>query len=154
MHIVNRVFPHSSRQRPLCPICLLVMLMKLNADIAFNQRTQAEFANAQETRCNRGVEDFVCDKIQAPTQHSQIVVCAMQHNFFRLERPAQWLEIDTGQRIDDEINTLTARHSERERSRGIPSHYLGRSSTGSFDFAQDDCVWHTDLKQTKFLAIR
>ena len=160
MHIVNRVFPHSSLQRPLSPICLLRMFVKLNAEIAFHQRTQAELANAQETRCNRRVEDFVCDKIQAPTQHAQIVVCAMQHNFFRLERPAQWLEIDTGQRIDDEINTLTARHSEpfdfaQDRlRRGIPSHYLGRSSTGSFDFAQDDCVWHTDLKQTKFLAIR
>ena len=82
------------------------MFVKLNAEIAFHQRTQAEFANAQETRGNRGVEDFVCDKIQAPPQHAQIVVCAMQHNFFRLERPAQWLQIDTGQRIDDEINRL------------------------------------------------
>ena len=65
------------------------MFVKLNAEIAFHQRTQTELANSKETRCNRRVEDFVRDKIQSAPQHSQIVVGAVQHNFSGLERPAQ-----------------------------------------------------------------
>ena len=50
----------------------------------------------------------------------------MQDNFFRFERLAQRLEIDTSQRIDDEVVVA----------------------------ASVDCGRHTNLEQTKFLAVR
>jgi hypothetical protein len=43
------------------------------------------------------------DEIQAAPQHSQIVIRPVQDNLPGFKRPAQWLQIETGQRIDNDV---------------------------------------------------
>ena len=103
MHVVERVFRHARRQRPLRPIGFLRTFRKLGSEVALHQRTQAELADAEQPRRDDCIEDFARDEIQAAAEHSQIVVGPMQDNFSSLQRPAQRLQIEITQRIDNEI---------------------------------------------------
>ncbi len=81
------------------------------------------------------------DEIQAAPQHAQIVVGAMQHNLSGFERFAQRLQIETGQRIDDEIVATAPKAFGVDRGRAR----LQRCTTGGR---------HADLKQAKFFVVR
>ena len=54
----------------------------------------------------------------------------MQNNFLRFERPPQWLQVESSQRIDNEVVAATPKAFGAGRGR------------------------RTDLKQTKFLPVR
>src|SRR6476469_6902560 len=125
MHIVDCVFRHSSRQRTFCPIGFLRALRQFQTEIAFHPRSETKFANTKETRCNQRIENRVRAELQTEPQHSQIVIGAMQNNFPECERLAQWLQIETSQRIHNEVVVA----------------------------AGADRGWQTHLEQTKFLPI-
>src|SRR5262245_28666264 len=139
MHIFNRILRHSRRQRSLCPIRLLRTLQKCEAEITFHQRSEAKFSNSKKTSCDHCVEDPARNQIQTAPQHSQIVVGAVQNNFFGLQRTTKRSEIDVGQWIENEVARIPA----LSRITLAPSCINAALHSGD-----------AYLKQTKFFSIR
>src|SRR5262249_38177361 len=89
------------------------MFVKLDTEEALHQRTQTELANPKQPRRNDCVEDSAGREIQATPEHPQIVIRSMENNFSRLQRPAQRLQIEISQWIENEIANRLDSHSER-----------------------------------------
>src|SRR4029453_2467108 len=119
------------------------MFVELDIEKALHQRTQTEFADPKQSRCNHSVEDFARREIQAASEHAQIVIGGVQNNFSRFQCVAQWFQIQLAQRVNNEIALLTNGHPER--SRRIPWNYLYVGTARFLDFARNDFFRHADL---------
>src|SRR6266700_6585092 len=105
MRIVHRIFRHRLGQGSLCPICFLRTFRKSYAKKTLNERRQAKFAHAEQSRGDHRVENFLWDKLQASAEQTQVEIGSLQNDFLCGQRGAERFQIDRSEWIDQKIAT-------------------------------------------------
>jgi hypothetical protein len=76
---------------------------EFDIEVLSYQSGQTKFADPEQACSNHRVENALRDKVQTPTEQSQIKIRSVQNNFFSLQRSTQRHQIDIGEWIDNVV---------------------------------------------------
>ena len=111
--VVHRVIDHLLRQRTQRPVGFLRSLRDLQAEVALEQRGEAELRDAAQARRDHRVEDAPGGHKAAATEQPQIVVHSVNDEFLPREGGEERLQRIPGERVDQQI---VARHADLDEA--------------------------------------
>src|SRR6185503_1447157 len=85
-----------------------------DVEVLLDERGITEFAQANHPGRDHGIENFPHRQIEAAPQQAQIKIHSLEDNLLFREQRAERLEIDSGQRIDQNIFAIEGELNEAQ----------------------------------------
>jgi len=114
MRVVLGIDFHRGRERTARPVGFLRTLGQDDVEVLLDERGITELAQANHPGRDHGVENFPHRQIKAASQQAQIKIHSLENNLLVCEQRAERLEIDSGERIDQNIFAVEGELNEAE----------------------------------------